>query len=73
MNADQLIDFLKRLIKDAKRKVILKLNNLRMHLTKLVKEWLAKNADEIEICYLPAYLPELVVCWRAVVISNLIR
>ncbi|VAW82582.1 Mobile element protein, partial [hydrothermal vent metagenome] len=55
MNADQLIDFLKRLIKEAKRKVILILDNLRVHYAKLVKEWLTKNTDKIEIFYLPAY------------------
>lgn len=59
MNADQLIDFLKRLIKDAKRKVILILDNLRVHHAKLVKEWLTKNTDKIEIFYLPAYSPEM--------------
>ena len=59
MNANQLIEFLKRLIKDAKRKVILILDNLRVHHAKLVKEWLATHLGEIEIFYLPAYSPEL--------------
>jgi transposase len=59
MNADQLIDFLKRLIKDAKRKVILILDNLRVHHAKLVKAWLAKHPKKIEVFYLPAYSPEL--------------
>ena len=59
MNANQLIKFLKRLIKDTKRKVILILDNLRVHHAKLVKGWLAMHSDEIEIFYLPAYSPEL--------------
>jgi len=59
MNADQLIDFLKRLIKDAKRKVFLILDNLRVHHAKLVKAWLAKHPEEIEVFYLPAFSPEL--------------
>ena len=59
MNANQLIDFMKRLIKDAKRKVILILDNLRVHHAKLVKAWLTKHTEEIEVFYLPDYSPEL--------------
>ena len=59
MNADLLIDFMKRLIKDAKRKVFLILDNLRVHHAKVVKVWLAAHTDEIEVFYLPSYSPEL--------------
>lgn len=59
MNAELLIDFMQRLIKDAKRKVILILDNLRVHHAKVVKEWLAAHGAEIEVFYLPAYSPEL--------------
>ena len=59
MNANQLIESLKRLIKDAKRKVILILDNLRVHHAKLVKAWLTKHLEKIEVFYLPAYSPEL--------------
>ena len=59
MNADILIDFLKRLIKGAKRKVFLILDNLRVHHAKVVKAWLAEHKTEIEVFYLPAYSPEL--------------
>lgn len=59
MNADILIDFMKRLIKDAKRKVFLILDNLRVHHAKVVKAWLAEHKDEIEVFYLPSYSPEL--------------
>jgi len=59
MNANRLIGFLKRLIKDAKRKVILILDNLRVHHAHVVKAWLAEHKDEIEIFYLPSYSPEL--------------
>jgi len=58
MNAGRLIGFLKRLTKDAKRKVILILDNLRVHHAKVVKAWLAKHKDKIEVFYLPAYSPE---------------
>ena len=59
MNATILIDFLKRLVKDAGRKIILILDNLRVHHAKKVKEWLAGKEEQIEIFYLPAYSPEL--------------
>jgi len=59
MNADLLIDFMKRLIKTANRKVILILDNLRVHHAKIVKAWLAEQKDNIEVFYLPSYSPEL--------------
>lgn len=59
LDSDQLIVFLKRLVKDAKRKVFLILDNLRVHHAKLVKAWIAKHQDEIEVFYLPSYSPEL--------------
>jgi len=59
MNADVLIDFMMRLLKDAKRKVYLILDNLRVHHAKPVKEWLEEHKMMIEVFYLPAYSPEL--------------
>jgi transposase len=59
LNADILIDFMKRLIRDAGRKVYLILDNLRVHHSKLVKAWLAEHKHEIEVFYLPSYSPEL--------------
>jgi len=59
MNTDILIDFCKRLIKSAKRKVYLILDNLRVHHAKVFKAWLQEHEDEIEVFYLPSYSPEL--------------
>jgi transposase len=59
MNADILIDFMKRLIKGSKKKVFLILDNLRVHHEKVVKSWLEKHTEQIEVFYLPAYSPEL--------------
>lgn len=59
MNAQILIDFMKRLIREAKRKVFLILDNLKVHHAKIVKAWLAEHRDEIEVFYLPPYSPEL--------------
>jgi len=59
MNTDILIDFCKRLIKSAKRKIYLILDNLRVHHAKVFKAWLQEHEDEIEVFYLPSYSPEL--------------
>jgi transposase len=53
------IKFLKRLIKDAGRKIFLILDNLRVHHAKDVCKWLRKNKKKVELFYLPAYSPEL--------------
>lgn len=58
MNAKIMIDFMKRLVKDAKRKVYLIVDNLRVHHSKVVKAWLAEHQDQIEVFYLPSYSPE---------------
>lgn len=58
-NAEKLIEFLVALIKDAKRKVFLILDNLRVHHSKPVKAWLADRKEQIEVFYLPSYSPEL--------------
>jgi transposase len=59
LNADILIDFLRRLIKGQGRKLFLILDNLRVHHAKPVKAWLAAHKERIEVFYLPSYSPEL--------------
>lgn len=59
LNAKILIRFFKRLIQSAHRKVFLILDNLRVHHAKLVREWLAKQEEHLEVFYLPSYSPEL--------------
>ena len=58
LNVDIFIGFLKRLTKDADRKVFLIVDNLRVHHARKVRAWLAGQKDHIEIFYLPAYAPE---------------
>lgn len=58
MNSDKLIDFMRRLVHDSNKKVFLILDNLRVHHSKKVQEWLEKHKDEIEVFYLPPYAPE---------------
>lgn len=59
LNSQTLIKFLKRLIKDAKCKVFLILDNLRVHHSKPVKEWIEQHNEQIELFFLPSYSPEL--------------
>ena len=54
LNADLLIRFLKQLIKHRKRKIILIVDNLRVHHAKLVKGWLEEHKEHIAICPLTA-------------------
>ena len=58
LNADRFIAFLRRLIKDAGRKVLLIVDNLKVHKAGKVQAWVASHAHEIELCYLPAYAPD---------------
>lgn len=59
MNAQTLIKFLERLIKDTDQKVFLILDNLRVHHSKMVKDWLVGREQEIELFFLPSYSPEI--------------
>jgi transposase len=59
MNAALLIKFMKRLTHSVGRKVILILDNLRVHHSKVLKVWLEANKNLIEIYYLPSYSPDL--------------
>lgn len=59
MTRQILLDFLRRLVKNAPRKIFLILDNLRVHHGKIVAAWLAKNMDKIEVFFLPPYSPEI--------------
>jgi transposase len=58
LNADHFIAFLRRLVRDAGRKVILIVDNLKVHKAGKVMAWVASHAHEIELVYLPAYAPD---------------
>jgi transposase len=53
------LDFLKRLLRHAKRKVFLIADGHPVHKAKAVQRWLAANAGRIRQFLLPAYSPEL--------------
>lgn len=58
MNSDRLIEFMEQLVKSRTTKLFLILDNLRVHHSKPVKEWIEKEKDRIEVFYLPAYSPD---------------
>ena len=59
LNGQMLLKFLKRLVKDAGRKIFLILDNLKVHHAARVTDWLAKHGEQIEVFFLPSYSPEL--------------
>ena len=58
MNQQRLIRFMDRLVRSSQRKVLLILDNLKVHHGKLVAAWLEKRKDKIEVFFLPPYAPE---------------
>lgn len=58
MNADRLIEFMVQLIKSSDKKIYLILDNLKVHHSKIVKEWVEANKDKIALYHLPSYSPE---------------
>ena len=50
---------MRRLVKERGRKVFLIVDNLRVHHSKRVREWLEEPCKQIEVVCLPAYSPEL--------------
>jgi DDE superfamily endonuclease len=49
---------LRRLTKDAGRKVVLIVDNLKVHKAGKVQAWVGSHAHEIELFHLPAYAPD---------------
>lgn len=58
MNSDKFIEFLNQLIKNNEQKIFLILDNLRVHHSHIVKDWILENKEKIELFFLPAYSPE---------------
>jgi transposase len=59
MNSELFLTFLKQMIKFKRRKVILIVDNLKVHHSKLVTEWCEANKERIELVFLPAYSPQI--------------
>lgn len=59
MCAKTLISFLRRLIRDVDRKVFLVLDNLRVHHSAKVRDWVQARKNKLALFYLPSYSPDL--------------
>ncbi len=59
INSDIFLKFLRQMIKFRKKKIFLVVDNLRVHHSKPVKQWLEENQHRIELIFLPSYSPEL--------------
>lgn len=58
MNADKFVEFMEKLIKSSEKKIFFIVDNLRVHHSKIVKEWVEKHKKDIALFYLPSYSPE---------------
>ena len=59
MTQQRFIDFMERLVKEADRKVLFIVDNLKVHHGKIVAEWLSEHKDEIELFFTSPYSPEI--------------
>ena len=59
VNSAVFIEFLKRLMAGAKRKIFLIIDNGPSHISKMTKAFVASVIEKLEIFYLPPYSPDL--------------
>lgn len=57
--AKVMLEFLRRLVRHARRKVFLIVDGHPVHKSKKVKQWLSQHESELELFLLPGYCPEL--------------
>jgi hypothetical protein len=58
LNTTIFLNFLRRLIREAVRKLFVIVDNLPVHRARRVTAWVQDNAERIELFYLPPYAPE---------------
>ena len=58
LNAALFLTFLQRLVRSARGKLFLIVDNLKVHKGGKVQAWVAAHRDKIALFYLPAYAPE---------------
>lgn len=59
MNSMTLIGFFRRIVKNAEKKIFMILDNLSVHHSYIVQDWLEQHKRRIEVFFLPSYSPEL--------------
>jgi len=57
LNAALFLTFLQRLVRSARRKLFLIVDNLKVHKAGKVQAWVAAHRERIELFFLPAYAP----------------
>ena len=58
-NSKVFIQFLKRLLRQSRRKVFLIVDGHSAHVSRETRRWLAEHPERIEVFTLPSYSPEL--------------
>jgi transposase len=58
LNAALFLTFLQRLVRGAKRKLFLIVDDLKVHKAGKVQAWVAQHREKIELFFLPAYAPD---------------
>jgi transposase len=58
LNTAIFLSFLRRLVREAARKLFVIVDNLPVHRARRVTAWVQDHADQIELVYLPPYAPE---------------
>jgi transposase len=58
LNTTIFLNFLRRLIREAARKLFLIVDNLPVHRARRISAWVQDHVDRIELFYLPPYAPE---------------
>ena len=59
MTADIFINFMRRMLPKEGERVYLIVDNLRVHHSKKVKDWIKEHESRVRVTYLPPYSPEL--------------
>ncbi|EMO72664.1 transposase [Leptospira santarosai] len=59
VKSHDLIHFLKMLLKENRKKILIVWDNLSVHKSKVVKEFLKENEKRLRVEFLPPYAPEL--------------
>ena len=59
MNGRKFIEFLRRLMKGQRQKIMLIIDNATYHKSALVKTFAANHAEKLELVFLPPYAPEI--------------
>ncbi len=59
VTAEVFREFLQQLAEEADRKILVAVDNCRMHRARTIQEWLAADQAAAELCWQPAYSPQV--------------